>query len=224
MTYLELLPSGRLHVVCACAAVGSAFSWSTWLSIGADAAAGLQQRDASAATRADHAIAGWVDLDDTGGTKSAESLKTYIKTFIEVFIGSSGDRAFHRGLRALVVRRDHVCDLRRLRRTDWVATVGPKVGIGFTVLFAVFDCGGGRRQSDSRGTTGRSGSIGIAFCSVYGLTGAMLVVAMFVPYLIHQPPTRRQAGVRGGLHFASVAGVLLVAGPGVSARLVCHAA
>ena len=94
------------------------------------------------------------------------------------------------------------------------ATVGPKVGIGFTLLFAVFGTAAVAVSSSPilAGLLVAAAAFRIAFCSVYGLTGAMLVVAMFVPYLIHQPPTPSSGGVRGVTYFASVAGVLLVAG------------
>lgn len=156
-----------------------------------------------------------VILTDTGSTKSANPWKTYIKTFIEVFIGLAVvivpfiavSALWWSGVITFAIFGVFV-------GLTGAATVGPKVGIGFTLLFAVFGTAAVAVSSSPilAGLLVAAAAFGIAFCSVYGLTGAMLVVAMFVPYLIHQPPTPSSGGVRGVTYFASVAGVLLVAG------------
>lgn len=53
----------------------------------------------------------------------------------------------------------------------------------------------------------------IAYFSTHGQAGLMLVAALFIPYLIHEPPTPWTGGTNtSSSYFAAVAGALLFAG------------
>jgi len=94
------------------------------------------------------------------------------------------------------------------------ATNGVRVGVAFSLLFAVV--GTAAVAVDSSPVLAAllvAASAGaIALCTLYGFSGPMLIVAMFVPYLIHEPPAPLANGQEGAEYYAAVAGALLAAG------------
>ena len=141
--------------------------------------------------------------------------RAYVKTFVEVFIGlalvivpfAAASDLWWSGVITFAIFAVFV-------GLTGAATGSPKVGVAFSLLFVVLGTAAVAVSGSPvlAGILVAAAGFGIALCAAYGLAGTMLIAAMFVPYLIHHPPSPIGGGERGASYFLAVAGVLLVAG------------
>lgn len=94
------------------------------------------------------------------------------------------------------------------------ATHGPQIGAAFTGAFAVVGL-----VAIIVSTSPLLSAIwvaavvmGVAVASIYSLSGPALFIAMYTPYLIHQPPVPVDGSDRGFTYYLAVVVVMLIAG------------
>ncbi len=155
-----------------------------------------------------------VDLSSEDSSAPTSAWKTYAKTFVLVFVGIAiaiapfliASRFLWSGVASIAIFGVFVSTLGTF-------TNGARVGLGFGLLFVVLGtlavaCSENHLLA---ALLVAAASAGIAVSAVYGFASVMLLPAMFVPYLIHQPPATLNGAGRTPAYFGAIALTLLVA-------------